>query len=133
MPELLNFSIMLVVALFHFYWVLGGKFGSEAVIPHFKGKPKTMPPVIATLFVAFVFFGFGLVYLNKFYDLISFPNDISILILGIIFIIRAIGEFNYIGFSKRIYNSKFATYDTKFFSPLCLLLSLNSFYIYYYH
>ena len=133
MPELLNFAIMLVVALFHFYWVLGGKFGSEAVIPNFKGNPKAMPPVFATLFVAFAFLGFGLVYLNKFYDLISFPNDISILILGIIFLIRAIGEFNYIGFSKTIYNSKFASLDTKYYSPLCLLLSLNSFYIYFYN
>ena len=36
---------------------------------------------------------------------------------------RAIGEFKYVGFFKRVRGSRFATLDTFVFSPLCLLLS----------
>jgi len=36
---------------------------------------------------------------------------------------RAIGEFKYVGFFKRVRGSRFATLDTFVYSPLCLLLA----------
>jgi lipopolysaccharide/colanic/teichoic acid biosynthesis glycosyltransferase len=38
-------------------------------------------------------------------------------------IARAVGEFKYVGFFKRVRDSKFATLDTFVYSPLCLLLA----------
>ena len=133
MQEIINFILLLVISAFHFYWIFGGEFGTDAVFPKAKGKENVMPNKALTFGAAIIFFCFGLVYLNHLIDLISFPNKITILVLAIIFLIRAIGEFRYIGFSKTIYNSKFATLDTKYYSPICLLLSLNSFYIYFYN
>ena len=38
---------------------------------------------------------------------------------------RAIGEFKYVGFFKRIRGSRFATLDSFVFSPICLLLAVG--------
>ena len=38
---------------------------------------------------------------------------------------RAIGEFRYVGFFKRVVGSRFATLDTFVYSPLCLALAIG--------
>jgi hypothetical protein len=38
---------------------------------------------------------------------------------------RAVGEFKYVGFFKRVRGSKFARLDTLVYSPLCLLLAIG--------
>ena len=43
--------------------------------------------------------------------------------VALVFLARAIGEFRYVGFSKRVHGSLFARRDTYFYSPLCLLLA----------
>ncbi|WP_281635816.1 DUF3995 domain-containing protein [Flavobacterium marginilacus] len=37
---------------------------------------------------------------------------------------RAIGDFNYVGFFKKIKLAKFGKNDTKYFSPLCLIIGI---------
>jgi hypothetical protein len=85
---------------------------------------------LATVVVAFAFLGFAIVYLNQINLFsIKLPQIIEhygTWVLCFIFIIRAIGEFKYIGFFKTIKNSKFAELDTKFYSPLCLYLGISS-------
>jgi len=41
-----------------------------------------------------------------------------------IFLLRALGDFRYVGFFKKVKTTPFAKADTKFFSPLCLMLGL---------
>jgi hypothetical protein len=48
------------------------------------------------------------------------------LIIAIIFLVRAIGDFKFIGFFKTVKWTRFGMNDTNFFSPLCLLISLLS-------
>jgi hypothetical protein len=38
---------------------------------------------------------------------------------------RAVGEFKYVGFFKRVHGTKFARLDTLLYSPLCLILSVG--------
>ena len=38
---------------------------------------------------------------------------------------RAIGEFKYVGFFKRVRGSRFARLDTLIYSPLCLSLAIG--------
>ena len=45
------------------------------------------------------------------------------LAMAAVFAIRAIGEFRYCGFFKKITNSEFAYWDTRIYSPLCLAMS----------
>ena len=45
------------------------------------------------------------------------------LAMAAVFAIRAIGEFRYCGFFKKIRNSEFAYWDTRIYSPLCVVMS----------
>jgi hypothetical protein len=55
----------------------------------------------------------------------------GIFILAILFALRAMGDFHYVGFFKKVKSTPFALYDTKYFSPFCLYLSLSLAFIVY--
>ncbi|QDP85883.1 DUF3995 domain-containing protein [Chryseobacterium sp. SNU WT5] len=122
--------IFLFISSIHFYWVFGGKWGSDAVLPTKEdNNTKTLnPTIIATLIVAFGLLGFGL-FIFVMSGLITFdtPQWLSkygLWIIAGIFTLRAIGDFNYVGFFKRIKQTKFSKNDTKYFSPLCLIIGI---------
>ena len=121
-----NFTTM---GLIHFYWLLGGKWGVEKVIPTKDNQMKTPSiPKFATLIVALVLLLFGLMYLVKSgLTTVQLPSSLiryGYWFIPSIFILRAIGEFNYVGFFKKIKNTEFAKADSKIFSPLCLTIGV---------
>jgi glucan phosphoethanolaminetransferase (alkaline phosphatase superfamily) len=124
--------IFSLLSFIHFYWLFGGKWGLEKVIPTKNKELQTLEiPKFATLIVALVLILFGGLYLikTKFFSLqtpILFSQYIYWAIPSI-FIIRAIGDFNYVGFFKKIKNTAFAKSDTKWFVPLCLLIRILGF------
>lgn len=122
------FSIFLVISLIHFYWAFGGKWGSDAVLPTKEDNKTRMfePTMWSTIIVAFVFLGFGLIVLPPDGDKGTplWLDAYGIWIIGGIFALRAIGDFNYVGFFKKIKQTKFAVNDTKYFSPLCLIIAI---------
>ncbi|MBA6155320.1 DUF3995 domain-containing protein [Tenacibaculum sp. S7007] len=121
---------LIFISGIHFYWAFGGIWGMKDVSPtKTKDEKIICPPWIATLIVAVVMVGFTAIYAEKMklVSLLFLPNwllDYGMYIVVSIFIIRAIGEFNYVGFFKRIKNTRFAKNDTKYFSPLCLFLGV---------
>jgi len=123
------FLIFTVLGGFHFYWFLGGVWGLEKVIPSKDNVVSTIQiPKLATLIVGLILISFGLMYLIK-SNLINIPIPIWITNYGYwlipsIFLLRAIGEFNYVGFFKKIKNTEFAKADSKIFSPLCLIIGI---------
>lgn len=134
--SIINVIILTIISAIHFYWAFGGRWATDRVFPEIKTTKPIKPSIAATVLVAITFLGFAGVYLNKI-QVINMPfpafiNQYGVLILAIIFIVRAIGEFKYVGFFKTIKNSKFAEMDTKFYSPLCLLLGINSLIINFY-
>lgn len=116
--------IFTVLGGFHFYWLFGGIWGLEKVIPTKANEPSTLSiPKFATLVVALVLILFGLIYLLKSgVTTIQVPSWATYVYWFIpsIFILRAIGEFKYVGFFKKIKKSEFAKADSKVFSPLCM-------------
>ncbi|TCI84561.1 DUF3995 domain-containing protein [Tenacibaculum sp. M341] len=133
--SLLSSLILFIVSIFHVYWAFGGHFGVESVIPKKLTEDENrMPPAILTLIVAMVFFAMGILFLDKlnrfdFSFIPEFLKSYGIISMGVIFLIRAIGEFNYVGFFKKIKNTKFGINDTKYYSPLCLFLAISAFII----
>ena len=124
--SLILFLVFAILSGFHFYWLFGGNYGVRKVIPT-KGvdasNSQAIPP-FATLIVALGLLSFGVMYLFK-AELITLSIPTWILQYGAwfvpsIFILRAIGEFNYVGFFKKIKDTEFAQADSKLFSPLCL-------------
>lgn len=52
-------------------------------------------------------------------------SAVATVALALIFAVRAIGDFRYVGFFKHIRGSRFARMDTMCYSPLCAALSLS--------
>jgi len=122
-------TIFTGLGLIHFYWLFGGKWGLEKVIPTKENQTSTLSiPKFATLIVALVLILFGLIYLVK-SGLINLqiPNLVTkygYWIIPSIFILRAIGDFKYVGFFKKIKDTEFAKADSKWFVPLCLTIGI---------
>ena len=133
-PTLLNSLILLSLAFLHFYWASGGKWGREVAIPeHRNGKKVFHPGIGSTLLVAAGLLLFALITLANY---VAFDNVIDTKVVrygtgvvGIIFLLRSVGDFRFFGFAKRIRHTKFAWYDTHIYSPLALTIALLSFLI----
>jgi len=126
---ILLFIIFLCLSGIHFYWGLGGKWGGNAALP---AKPNNellfQPGLIACFIVALGLLSFGLLILNK-VALITLPLPLWLYKYGIfglsaIFAFRTIGDFKYIGFTRRVNNTLFAQMDRKYYTPLCLTLTV---------
>lgn len=121
-----------VISLFHFYWFFGGTWGLKNVIPTKEDHLQSLAiPKFATLLVAIVFLAFGAIYAVKSgmlnYSLPNWVVNYGYWGIAIIFTLRAIGDFNYLGFFKKITHTDFAKSDTKLFSPLCLSIGIIAF------
>ncbi|OSY87803.1 hypothetical protein WH52_10290 [Tenacibaculum holothuriorum] len=122
--------ILFLISVIHFYWAFGGEWGICGVIPTKTNKDKVInPPIIATVFVGLFLVLFALLYAEKL-QIISmkflpiFILNYGVYIIASIFLLRAIGDFKYVGFFKKIKNTQFAKNDTMYFSPLCLFLGI---------
>ncbi|MDE1208357.1 DUF3995 domain-containing protein [Tenacibaculum larymnensis] len=122
--------ILFSISLIHVYWAFGGTLWVDAVIPTKTANEKAMnPPKALTFVVAIVIGAFAVVYAEKIqlFTLNSMPiwlQDYGLYVVASIFIIRAIGDFKYVGFFKKTKTTEFAVNDTKYFSPLCLFLGV---------
>lgn len=132
MTILISIILSLVFAFLsaiHFYWGFGGRWGSQAVFPTKNDSIKSnLPGTTPTIIVAFCLLAIGLFILLK-ANFFNFPipswlDKYGLWIIAGIFIVRAIGEFNYVGFFKKIKHTKFGQNDTKYYSPLCLTIGI---------
>ncbi len=123
------FLIFLFLSSIHIYWCLGGNWGKDAAIPTTDIHNKVISPGrLSTFIIALVLLVAGIFILNKakFLNIPTSPflNKYGLLIIAAIFFLRAIGEFKYVGFFKKITHTKFGRNDTKYYSPLCLAIGI---------
>jgi hypothetical protein len=130
MSHLLPLAVCLafaVLALWHFYMALLPGSGSGGAVPSVKGKPLFAPSRKATVAVGAVLLLFSaLVAATAGLMSVGLPRvALSWLSYALAagLLARAVGEFKYVGFFKRVRGTKFATLDTLVYSPLCLLLA----------
>ena len=114
------------LAVLHFYWAIFGIKNPENVVPAVGSQQKVKTPgKLAAAFVGVVLLGFALVFLNKVILYFDFPWLRYVALgIGFIFLIRALGDFKYVGFFKTSKDSKFSALDTRYYSPLCLLMGI---------
>ena len=129
--------IFFAISFIHVYWAFGGNFALGGVIPTKtdEGRVFKAPPILTFLVAVFLFF-VAVIYLqaSKVFDFSMLPlflKQYGIIFFSSIFIIRAIGDFNYVGFFKKVKGTQFAKNDYKYFSPLCLFLGTSGFLIYF--
>ncbi len=115
--------IFIVLGLLHFYWAFGGTFALNNALPTTREGVKLFDPgKFLTIVVGVILLIFAYMVLKM---------DSYIYILAILFAIRTIGDFNYVGFFKKIRSTPFAIYDTKYFSLLCFYLAVSLAFIAY--
>lgn len=121
--------IFFSIAVLHIYWGFGGKEGTAATIPTKENsKPVINPGPIACFVVGIGLSSFGVLVLTK-AGIILFALPVWLLNSGLwataaIFLLRAIGEFKYVGFFKEIKTTRFGEMDTTYYSPLCLVVGI---------
>ncbi len=118
--------VLIFLAILHFYWAIFGIKNPASVIPA-TGKSNTVktPGKLAAALVGLILLAFAFVFINKVILYLDFPWLRYVCIgIGMIFMIRALGDFKYVGFFKTSKNSKFSALDTRYYSPLCLLMGV---------
>lgn len=123
----------LSIGLLHVYWVFGGKWALQGAMPeamsnHVMADSKNASFKLGTMIVAIGLLAMSYLFLIK-SGLLTSPVPSAYLDYGnyaviIIFTLRAIGDFKYCGFFKRIKEGEFAKNDSKIYSPLCLAISI---------
>lgn len=125
--------IFALLSFLHLYWAAGGRFGRGAAIPTAGGERLLNPSPLGTILVAAALFAAVLVVLGrlKFWGAVV-PGWIfyaGTWVISVLFLLRAIGDFRYVGFFKSVSGTDFARWDTILFSPLCLFIAAVAFLI----
>jgi hypothetical protein len=120
-------ATFILLGVWHFYMALAPASGANGAVPSVDGKPLFTPSRGATVAVGVVLLLFATLVAAT-GGLFALPLGHTVLAwlsyaLAAGLLARAIGEFKYLGFFKRVRGSRFATLDTFVFSPLCLALA----------
>lgn len=117
--------IFTFLGLIHINWSFGGTWALDKSLPSLEnGKRILNPKKYHSAIVGIGLLGMALFYLHK-SELILIPAPEWIFeygrwIIPGIFVLRAIGDFKYVGFFRQVNNTLFAKADAQLFSPLCL-------------
>jgi len=121
-------SALTLISAVHLCWAAGGTAGKAGAILSRGGVPVLSPSPLGTLLVGVALLGMAVVVGSTAGLLPRFlPTGLlrgASAVLALIFAVRAVGEFRYVGFFKRVRGSVFAGRDTFLYSPLCLLLAV---------
>jgi hypothetical protein len=122
-------AVFVYLSLLHISWALGGSSPSAAVIPFHAGKPLLTPTPPGTLLVALALLicallVFGTLGIWRF-SLPMWLFRVGMLGVAAVFLLRAIGDFRYLGFFKTVRDSSFARNDSWLYSPLCVAIAIS--------
>jgi hypothetical protein len=121
--------VFVVLALWHVHMARAPATGVSGAVPSVDGKPLFKPSRNATLGVAAVLLLFAaLVASTAGLIATGLPRILLTWLsyaLAAGLLARAIGEFRYLGFFKRVRGTRFATLDSWVYSPVCLVLAIG--------
>lgn len=127
-PTVVNTFIFLLISLLHFYWAAGGRWSMGAVLPTSPQNGAIFTPgKWATAMVATGLLLLAFISLSSTGIFLFIPGKFSFygnLVIAAIFLLRAIGDFKYVGLFKKITSTPFAANDTRIFTPLCMMITL---------
>jgi len=123
----MNAVVFLVLGGIHVFWVVGGTWGAQFAIPVTStGNPVFQPRKAGTLLVACCLFAGAMLNLG-FLAL----GQWAYFLIGLLFGLRIIGDFKYVGLGKKVKNTSFAQKDATVFIPICIYLSLSHFFLFF--
>lgn len=125
--------IFALLGLLHVYWAVGGRSISGKAVPTVSGVAAFNRSPLASAAVAAALFAAMLVVLGSlgwFGEAIpSRLFRVLTLVIALVFLLRAVGDFKFVGFFKPPAESAFAYWDTRLYSPLCLFISAAAFFV----
>ena len=121
-------AVFVGLSLLHVYWAVGGLAGRTAAVPSSSGVPLFRPSSLGTLLVASCLLiaaviaagaagWFGRNAPIRAFRLLMFA-------VSLVFVVRAVGDWNYVGFFQRASESAFSYWDLRLYSPLCLFIGV---------
>lgn len=122
---IITIIILVIIGVLHYYWALGGEFGLDKALPtDNEGKRLLNPSRPLTFLVGLIMLGFVVIAYLLHNNSTNHQKYITYVgwVLSMIFLLRAIGDFNMVGIFKKIKETEFAKYDTRYIVPLCLFL-----------
>jgi len=132
-------SVFVALTLLHVYWACGGRRGWNAALPErpaptapdfTSARVKALTPShAATLAVAGALALTGLLVSLR-AGLFAPPLrhwalTTTLTIAALVFLVRAVGDFHWVGLFKQASDSTFAHWDTAVYSPLCFALGVG--------
>lgn len=131
LPGILAIVLLTFLSAMHVYWACGRRTGFVPAIPEAEGKPTFHPGTGVTLLVAALLLLAALTVAGQ----LKFWGDAVPATwflwgtrgLALVFLLRVIGDFRYVGIFKRVRGTRFAVWDTRVFVPLCLIIAVCSF------
>ena len=133
MPAIVVSAIFGGLGAWHFAMALAPFPRESAQVPYLNGHPLFVPSATATAAV-----GVGLLLCALLVaataGIVSTGlsrRALSVLCAGLalVLLLRAVGDFRYVGFFKSVGGTRFATMDTWCYSPVCLALSIGVAYV----
>ncbi len=130
-----NILVFMALSALHFYWAAGGRWGFRVGIPtDSNGHSIFKPGVLATVIVALGLLMFALINLSLVGEWFIQSSKVYLRymlpVIGMIFALRAIGDFKYIGILKQFRKSTFTWWDSWLYTPLCFVLTLTHLLLY---
>lgn len=128
--------VFALLSLLHLYWATGGRFGRGVAVPTAGGERLLNPSPLGTILVAAALFAAVLVVLGRLKiwggGVPRWIFYVGTWVIAVLFLLRTIGDFRYVGFFKSVSGTDFARWDTILFSPLCLFIAAAAFLVSYY-
>lgn len=119
--------IFLALGGLHFYWAGGGRWAAAAAIPQLEGRPLFVPGKWTTVAAGLLFVACAGLVLARAQGMQ--PATWLCYGLASVLLLRAIGDFRYVGFFKCNRGSRFAELDTRLYSPACLALAAGVYWV----
>ncbi|HHD79766.1 MAG TPA: DUF3995 domain-containing protein [Epsilonproteobacteria bacterium] len=122
----ITFILLICIALIHFYWAIGGDWGLDKAIPVDMNDNRLLTPLLLlTALIGIIMLGFAYIA----YALWQHNSNPYIIYagwsIGVVFLLRAFGDFKMVGIFKRLKGTEFSKYDTYFYIPLCLFIGVS--------
>jgi len=126
-------SLLFLFALFHIYWAFGGRWGYRVAFPRVKSKTvfKIGHIEMFLLGVGLAAAGFLILGRMKIWTIWAIWRYYrsGVLLLSAFALIRAVGDFRYLGFFKDRRFDFSSKIDTWVISPLCLYIAWVCIYV----
>jgi Protein of unknown function (DUF3995) len=123
-------TVLAALSTLHLYWAVGGRWGHVAALPEHHGQPVFRPGALGTLLVAALLATASVLVLGRVglgaAARLSRLTHVGAWIIAVVFLLRGLGDFRFIGVFRSVRDTRFAWWDRHLYTPLSIVLGLTT-------